>query len=59
MKVEEHLLREIKIQSFLKHRHLTSLYGFFSDENYVYLILELMPDGSIMQVKKKRKISEG
>ncbi len=58
MKVEQHLLRQIKIQSFLKHRHLTSIYGFFNDETYVYLILQIMPDGSLMQVKKKRKVSE-
>lgn len=58
LKLEEQLAREIKIQSFLQHRHLTSLYGFFSDQAYIYLILELMPDGSLMQVKKKRKIPE-
>jgi serine/threonine protein kinase len=58
MKLEEHLVREIKIQSFLKHRHLTSLYGFFDDDSFIYLILEIMPDGSLMQVKKKRKVPE-
>lgn len=31
LKLEEQLVREIKIQSFLSHRHLTSLYGFFRD----------------------------
>ncbi len=51
-------MREIKIQSFLKHRHLTSLYGFFDDDSFIYLILEIMPDGSLMQVKKKRKVPE-
>jgi serine/threonine protein kinase len=51
-------VREIKIQSFLKHRHLTSLYGFFDDDSFIYLILEIMPDGSLMQVKKKRKVPE-
>jgi serine/threonine protein kinase len=55
-KLEEQLIREIKIQSFLQHRHLTSIYGFFSDESCIYLILEVMPDGSLMQVRKKRKI---
>ncbi len=33
------LMREIKIQSFLDHQHTTSLYGFFDDEEKVYLIL--------------------
>ena len=51
-------MREIKIQSYLDHRHLTPLYGVFSDEKYIYLIQEFMPDGSLMSVKKKRKIPE-
>ena len=37
--LEEQLMREIKIQSFLQHSHLTALYGFFSDETLIYLIL--------------------
>jgi aurora kinase, other len=57
-KLEEHITREIKVQSYLDHRHLTPIYGFFSDESYVYLIMEYMPDGSLMQVKKKRKVAE-
>ena len=57
-KLEEHLMREIKIQSYLDHRHLTPLYGCFSDEKYVYLVLEYLPDGSVTQVKKLKKIPE-
>ena len=52
------MIREIKVQSFLKHRHLTSLYGFFSDEHFIYLILELLPDGSLNQNKGKKKLAE-
>ena len=51
-------MREIKVQSYLDHRHLTPLYGCFSDEKFIYLIQEFMPDGSLMSVKKKRKIPE-
>ena len=31
-KVEEHVLREIKIQSYLHNKNLTSLFGYFHDE---------------------------
>ena len=55
--LEEHLIREIKVQTFLRHRHLTSLYGFFSDESYIYLIMEVLPDGSLKQCKGKKKQS--
>lgn len=57
-KVEEHIIREIKLQSYLNHSHCTSLYGYFHDEDSLYLVLELLPDGSLQQVKKKRKLPE-
>lgn len=38
-KLEEHLLREIKIQSYLRHKHIASLYCFFSDKDYIYLVV--------------------
>lgn len=57
-KVEEHILREIKIQSYLNHSNLTALYGCFHDEENIYLILEALPDGSLQQVKKKKKLPE-
>jgi serine/threonine protein kinase len=58
LKVEEHVRREIKLQSYLNHSHLTALYGYFHDPDNLYLILELLPDGSLQQVKKKRKLPQ-
>jgi len=57
-KVEEHIIREIKLQTYLNHSHITSLYGYFHDEDHLYLVLELLPDGSLQQVKKKKKMPE-
>ena len=57
-KVMEHIIREIKLQSYLSHAHLTSLYGYFDDEENLYLVMELLPDGSLQQVKKKKKLPE-
>jgi serine/threonine protein kinase len=58
MKVENHILREIKIQFYLNHPNLTSLFGYFNDEENLYLVIEALPDGSLQQVKKKRKLPE-
>ena len=57
-KVEQHILRQIKIQSCLNHKNLTSLFGYFHDEENLYLILEALPDGSLQNVKKKKKLPE-
>ncbi len=56
--VEEHVLREIKIQFYLSHPLLTALFGCFHDAEHIYLILEALPDGSLQQVKRKRKLPE-
>ena len=57
LKIEELVFREIKIQMYLCHKHVTSLYGVFDDQNKIYLIMECMPDGS-MSSNGKKKISE-
>jgi aurora kinase len=35
----DQLIREIKIQSCLDHQNITKLYGFFDDNQYLYLVL--------------------
>lgn len=42
----------------MNHRHLTSLYGFFDDENKIYLIMEYLSDGNLSHVYRKKKIPE-
>jgi serine/threonine protein kinase len=34
------------------------LFGYFHDEENLYLVIEALPDGSLQQVKKKRKLPE-
>lgn len=51
------MFREIKIQSYLQHRHLASLFGFFDDAHKIYLVMEYMPDGN-MSSNGKKKIKE-
>lgn len=42
----------------MSHENLLPLFGIFSDEDYVYLILELMPDGNVQQLRKRKNMSE-
>jgi serine/threonine protein kinase len=41
------LVREVKIQSYLDHPNIVQLYTFFSDEDSLYLILELCCSGNV------------
>jgi serine/threonine protein kinase len=52
-------IQEIKIQLFLSHPQLVKLYGYFSDFEYFYILIEYMEDGSLYSLmKKKKKIEE-
>ena len=57
--VEHQLRREIEIQSHLRHPNILRLYGYFYDQNRVYLILEYAARGEMYKVlKKQRRFSE-
>ncbi|KAF8305079.1 kinase-like domain-containing protein [Cantharellus anzutake] len=46
---KEQLCREMEIQKELRHPNVLRLYGFFHDENRVFLMLELAPKGDIFK----------
>ncbi|XP_055586918.1 aurora kinase B-like [Uranotaenia lowii] len=46
-RVEKQLLREVEIQSRLKHPHILRLYTWFHDERRIYLALELASQGEL------------
>lgn len=52
---QEQILREIKIQSYLNHPNILKLYGFFDDEEKIYLILEYAPWGELYSSLKKQE----
>lgn len=54
MMVDQFIL-EFKIQSYLKHKNIVQIYGIFDDSDYIYLILEYVPDGTLYSLLKKRK----
>lgn len=41
------LEREIEIQSHLNHPNVLKMYGFFYDDDKIYLILEWAPHGEL------------
>ena len=43
-------IRELKIQQFLEHPNIIGIYGVFSDEDSIYIILELGSDGQLYDV---------
>ena len=50
---EKLIVREIKIHSYVDHPNIIKLYGFFHDDQNIYLILEYAPDGEVYQELKK------
>lgn len=47
LNAEKLIVREIKIHSFLDHKNIIKLYGFFHDADNICLILEYAPDGEL------------
>lgn len=59
--VEHQLRREIEIQSHLRHPNILRLYGYFHDEQRVYLILEYAPNGELfraLQAQPSKRFDE-
>lgn len=52
-RVEKQVLREIEIQSRLKHPHILRLFTWFHDERRIYLALEMCSEGELYKHLKK------
>lgn len=52
-RVERQVLREIEIQSRLKHPHILRLYTWFHDEKRIYLALEMASQGELYKHLRK------
>lgn len=50
--LQNQIIRELKIQCFLHHFNIASMYGYFDDEENVYFLLELCCDGQLYNVIK-------
>lgn len=47
--------QEITIHRSIDHEHIVKFYSYFEDSNFVYIILELCPNRSLMEMQKRRK----
>ena len=54
--IEEQLIREIKIQFYLRHPGVVELYGMFHDKENVYLLMELGCDGQLFDLIETKKV---
>ncbi len=45
--------RELSIQFYLNHRNVAPLYGYFEDEENVYLLIEYCTGGQLLQLLRK------
>ena len=58
-RMEYQLRREIEIQSHLRHRNILRLFGYFYDDERIYLVLEFAPGGEVFKkMKKEGRFSE-
>jgi len=55
LNVEENVIREIKINSFLDHPNIAKLYSFFHDKKYLYLVCEYATDKNLYEAIKQPK----
>jgi aurora kinase, other len=49
----EQFTRELKIQQFLNHPNIIKMYGYFDDETYIYIILEVGTGGQLQNQFKR------
>lgn len=55
-KTRKKLLSEIQIHKSMKHPNIVQFIDCFEDETNVYILLEICPNGSLMELLKKRKV---
>uniref|UniRef100_A0A0N4ZU17 Serine/threonine-protein kinase PLK n=1 Tax=Parastrongyloides trichosuri TaxID=131310 RepID=A0A0N4ZU17_PARTI len=53
---KEKLTQEIEIQRSLKHPHVVKIFNHFDDSDNIYILLELCPKKSLMELHKRRRV---
>lgn len=57
-KNRQKLLTEIKIHLSVHHKHIVKLHNYFEDKSFVFLVMELCPNKSVMDLLRKTKRME-
>lgn len=52
---KEKMTQEINIHRSVNHKHIVGFHGFFEDDEFVYVVLELCHKRSLMELHKRRK----
>lgn len=52
----DQFILELKLQTYLNHQNVLSLYYHFDDSKYIYLVLEYMEGGTLFTHLKKNKV---
>lgn len=52
----DQFILELKLQTFLYHENILTLYTHFDDKESLYLVLEYMEEGTLFSHLKKNKI---
>uniref|UniRef100_H2YAF7 Serine/threonine-protein kinase PLK n=1 Tax=Ciona savignyi TaxID=51511 RepID=H2YAF7_CIOSA len=52
---KDKMAQEISLHRSVSHEHVVGFYGFFEDDNFVYVVLELCRRRSLMELHKRRK----
>lgn len=55
LRAEHRIVKEIILHKKLSHSNIIKLYDFFSDDEYIYLVMECASDGCLYDIVKKRK----
>ena len=49
---KEKMTQEINIHRSVSHKHIVGFHGFFEDDDFVYVVLELCHKRSLMELHK-------
>lgn len=52
----DQLALEVRLQSFLNHKNILRIYGFFDNSTHLFIVLEYMEQGTLYSQLKKNKI---
>jgi aurora kinase len=55
----DQFILELKLQTFLSHSNILTIYAHFEDSKHIYLVLEYMEEGTLFShLKKNKKLGE-